>query len=68
MMIAISQYRDYVRLEGKYPRKELLEQLGYKSADKMYRDDKDGNAKHVGYVVGGVWYALYTLTEWVGAA
>ena len=54
---------------GRYPRKALLARLGYKKADKMYRDVKAGatniaGARHVGYVIGNLWITLYTVTDW----
>ena len=51
--------------DTKFPRKELLEKTGYSKADKMFVDDKDGNAKHIGYVIGGVWYQIYEIHEWI---
>ena len=58
-IIGIDQYgRTYPNL-GKYPRKELLSQLGYKNAHKMYKDKKDGSSVHCGYVVGNYWITLY---------
>ena len=44
---------------GKHPRKELLNQLGYKTAQKMYRDKKDGSIVHCGYVIGHYWITLF---------
>ena len=41
-----------------HPRKDLLEKLGSKHADKMYRDTDDG-PKHVGYVIRKLWITLY---------
>lgn len=44
----------------KHPRKQLLERLGRKHADLMYRDNvKSGKAVHCGWVVGGVWWSVY---------
>lgn len=60
--IAIDQYGDIVKLfSAKYPRKALLEKLGYKSASKIYQDKKNGTVAHVGYIVGGMWYSLYEI-------
>jgi hypothetical protein len=44
-------------------RKELLKRLGYRKADKIYRDKKDGTTVHCGYVIGRLWIDLYTLEE-----
>ena len=49
-----------------HPRKDLLERLGYKYAQKMYQDTKDGNAKHTGYVIGGHWFTVYAVAPWQG--
>ena len=43
----------------KHPRKELLKQLGRKFAQKMYVDDKEGNPKHIGYIIAGLWIRIY---------
>jgi hypothetical protein len=50
----------------KHPRKDILERMGKTHASKMYIDDKDGNAKHVGYIVGGEWFTVYEIHEWNG--
>jgi len=41
------------------PRRDLLARLGYKHANKMYCDTKDGKPVHTGYVIGGLWLTLY---------
>jgi len=57
--IGIDQYNTTYFIK-KYPRKELLEKLGYKHAEKMYVDDtKTGKARHCGYVIGGLWISVY---------
>jgi hypothetical protein len=28
----------------------------------MYQDGKDGSSKHVGYIIGGLWITLYSVT------
>jgi len=48
------------------PRKALLERFGRKSVSKMYMDTKGGGAKHIGYVVAGLWLTVYNVTEWTG--
>jgi hypothetical protein len=47
-----------------HPRKDLLEKLGRKHADKMYRDKTDGSTRHVGYVVAGCWLEVFKVTPW----
>jgi hypothetical protein len=47
------------------PRKDLMDRIGVKHAEKMYRDRK-GEAKHVGYIVGGLWCEVYAVSEWNG--
>ena len=59
------QYGQTYHLEPQHPRKQLLDRLGYKSAQKMYIDTKDGVSKHIGYIVGGLWITLYEVHEWV---
>jgi hypothetical protein len=50
----------------KSPRQQLLEKMCSSHADKMYVDDKEGNAKHVGYIVRGEWFTIYEVHEWTG--
>ena len=57
--MGIDQYGNHYDDLGKYPRKALLEQLGYKNASKMYVDKKDGSSVHIGYIIGGNWITLY---------
>ena len=45
-----------------HPRKDLMERLYNKHAQKMYSDKADGSACHVGYVIGGHWLKLYKVT------
>ena len=42
-----------------HPRKDLMEQLSMKSANKMYVDGVDGKVYHIGYVVGGHWCRVF---------
>jgi hypothetical protein len=42
-----------------HPRKDLMERIGRRHAEKMYQDRKDGTSHHVGYVVGGHWCTVY---------
>ena len=50
----------------KHPRGQLLAKLFAGHADKMYVDGKDGEAKHVGYIVRGEWFTVYEVHEWAG--
>ena len=63
-ILATDQYGNRHYLNPKCPRKELLNLVGRKSCQKVYIDTKDGNTKHVGYIVGGGWITLSYLTEW----
>lgn len=61
--LAIAEHALYssspIYLTTDHPRKELLERLNAKRADKIYVDDTNGQAAHVGYIIAGVWYTLY---------
>ena len=60
-LIAFDQYGTPYPLKTKYPRKELCDIFGVKSASKMYIDP---DAKHIGYIVAGHWLAVYSIGEW----
>lgn len=62
--LAIEQHGHMIRLKTQHPRKELMELFGRTNADKMYIDNHDGTARHVGYVIGGHWITLYQLRPW----
>lgn len=63
--LAEDQYGCLVKLpEPKHPRKQLLQKLGLQHTAKMYCDTKDGQSKHVGYVLGKRWFHLWTVSEW----
>jgi hypothetical protein len=64
--LGIDQCNQKFFLKTKNPRKELLEMLGRTKAEKMFVDDKDGNRKHIGYIIAGHWITLYNVTEWSG--
>lgn len=64
--MGIDQYGTHYDNLGEHPRKALMDKLYIKHAEKMYVDDKDGNTKHVGYIIGGLWINLYTVSEWNG--
>lgn len=55
--MAVDQHKNIYR-GLVHPRKDLLKRLGRKHAVKMYRDGANG-PKHIGYVIGGLWLALY---------
>jgi len=61
--IGIDQYNNYYVIK-KYPRKELLEQLGSKHADKMYVDLKGGGSREKGYIIKGLWIDIYQIHSW----
>jgi len=61
--IGIDQYGTHYNME-KYPRKELLEYLGYKHCQKMYCDLKTGGSRHIGYVIGGHWIEVLEVHDW----
>jgi hypothetical protein len=58
-IMGIDQYGQTYHNLGTYPRKELLERLGYTNARKIYRDKKDRSTVHCGYVIGRLWIELY---------
>ena len=49
---------------GRYPRKALCDRLGRKHVSRVYVDKENGPPKHVGYVIGRCWIALYQVTPW----
>ena len=53
--IGVDQYGQMYKIR-RHPRKELLDCLGAAHADKMYRDP---HAQHIGYVIRGLWIAVY---------
>jgi len=59
-------------IDAKRPKASLLERIGARSAQRMYRDNPDGSARHVGYVVSlgrgfaPLWVSLFSVTEWNG--
>lgn len=63
--MARDQYGQEIHLPGcQHPRKELMVKLGARHASKMYVDTKSGGSKHIGYIIGGRWFTLYTVGEW----
>jgi hypothetical protein len=65
--VAIDQYGHTLPIR-RHPRKELCEQLGAKTAHRLYWDRPDGSAEHVGYVIGGLWLRVYRLAPFKEAA
>ena len=61
--IGIDQYGNHYTID-KHPRKELLEELGFKHASKMYCDLKSGGVRHKGYVIGNHWINVYRVCQW----
>lgn len=59
MYMGYDQYGNHYSIK-KYPRKELCEQIGRKSANKMYVDRPDGSY-HVGYIIAGCWITVFGL-------
>jgi len=57
--IAVDQYGQTFPLHTKHPRKELLGYLGYKKAQRMFRDQVGGGSRHVGWVIGPHWLDVY---------
>jgi hypothetical protein len=46
-----------IRLRSNHARRDLLEFLGKKHADKMMVDNPDGS-HHIGYVIAGHWFRI----------
>jgi hypothetical protein len=61
--MGIDQYGQHYDDLGKYPRKALIEKIGYRKAEKMYIDKKDGTTVHIGYIIGGLWITLYRVSR-----
>ncbi len=62
--MAIDQHGQHYDNLGKHPRKELLSRLYRRNAEKMYINNTDGVAMHVGYVIAGLWLNLYEMEPW----
>jgi hypothetical protein len=56
----------YHLTDPKAPRKQLLAKCGRQHARKVFVDTTTGETKHIGYIVGGVWFTLYEVHEWTG--
>jgi hypothetical protein len=64
--LAIDQYGGTLKIDA-HPRKELLAHCERSHADKMFVDSLSGQPKHIGYVIGGHWWTVYEIHEWVGS-
>ena len=64
--MAIDQHGQTYHLDPKYPRKQLLDILGRKHASKMYVDTKSGEAKHIGWIIAGLWLRVYRVFDLKG--
>ena len=64
VVFGFDQFGKRYVLNAEHPRKDLLEQLGGKRAEKIYV----GAGVHVGYVVRGYWVTFYDVTPWEGKA
>ncbi len=60
--LGIDQHGAHYTIQ-KYPRKELMAQLGSRHASRMYRERHGEPDRHVGYVVRGLWITVYKVTE-----
>ncbi len=58
--VGFDDHGNTFKMYTKFPRKELLEYLGYKKASKMYRDP---NAEHVGWIIGSHWISVYRVDK-----
>ncbi len=65
--MAISQHGETIHLKTAFPRKELMEHYGMRSARKMYQDAKGGLTRHVGYIIAGNWLSVYRVGRWKDA-
>jgi hypothetical protein len=61
--MAIDQYGQTFHGLGPHPRKALLERLSRKHAAKMYVEKKDGSSVHIGWIIGGLWLTVYSVTR-----
>jgi hypothetical protein len=59
--IAIDQHGLTEHNLGQYPRKELLHRYATTHADKMYVDNKTKGALHIGWIIAGHWFTVYSI-------
>ena len=65
--MARDQYGQTYHFPGaEHPRKALLDHFGRQHVAKMYVDTKAGVAKHIGYIVAGLWLTVLEVHEWGG--
>ena len=66
--MAVGNYGTTLQLTDakKHPRGQLLKKLGASHAAKMYTDTKDGETKHIGYIIGGEWFTVFEVHAWEG--
>ncbi len=50
--------------KNKHPRGQLLKALSSKHAQKIYIETKEGETKHVGYIVSGEWFDIFEVHSW----
>ena len=61
--MGIDQYGETYHLGyTRSPRKDLLERLCRKSAQRIYRDRKNGTGRHVGWLIAGRWIEVFQVT------
>lgn len=61
--LGIDQYGNHYTLK-KHPRKELVNDHHLAGRIyKMYNEDRNGNTKHTGYVIGDKWVSIYQVHE-----
>ncbi|MGA1047348.1 MAG: hypothetical protein ACO3UU_05020 [Minisyncoccia bacterium] len=58
-IMGIDQYGDTYHDLSKYPRKKLQDIFDTKKIEKMYIDNDEGQAIHIGYIIKGYWIRLY---------
>lgn len=60
--MAVDQFGQTFHALGKYPRKALMDRLGYSRAERIYADNSEGKSLHVGWKVGPHWCNVYIVT------
>lgn len=63
--MAIDQYGNTFH-SLQHPRKELMQRIGINHTSKMFVEDKNGVAQHVGYVIGNHWFTVYQVLPFKG--
>ena len=57
--MAIDQYGHTFHDLGPHPRKALMDRIGRRTASRMFVDAADGEAVHIGWIVGTHWLTVY---------